>query len=114
MDYTFTTLNGRIILRVKDIHRPELSTGTLTTVITGSGDMVVRHTFRIVTCIKRSMDAENNYYAWYEVKDYSSAPDYTPGMEQHMAKLAANMDYISMMADIELPEVEPDGTQPEV
>lgn len=114
MDYTFTTLNGRIILRVKDIHRPELPTGTLTTVITGSGDMVVRHTFRIVTCIKRSMDAENNHYAWYEVKDYSSAPDYTPGMEQHMAKLAANMDYVCMMADIDLPEVDEDGTQPEV
>ena len=74
-------------------------------------DQTITDNFHVVRKIDSKEDIEGNCYDWYEIdRHYRTQDKATPLIE----KINANIDYISMMADIELPEVEPDGTQPEV
>ena len=59
-------------------------------------------------------DEEGNCYDWYVISGHYRVVDNTPLLQQESDKTNANLDYIAMMADIDLPEEDKNGTLEEV
>lgn len=63
-------------------------------------DQNIIDNFRVVQKIKSSEDSDGNCYDWYEIDRHYRERDKTQAM---MDKFSAKIDYISMMAEIEIP-----------
>ena len=54
-------------------------------------------------------DGEGNCYDWYTIDKHFRTIDRTKKVDAQMAQLEGTMEYLAMMADIELPEEEQEG-----
>ena len=113
MEFLFTNarVNGKDedVLRIKN---PETSyqKNEYVTLCLNTGVEKINH-----TCIIKDMIKTEGEYVWYTVKEHTVFTDNTPELERQIEKLNATIDYISMMADIELPDEEEDqNNEPEV
>lgn len=77
MEYSFIQYtknnNFHSILRMKDtvpIQDPQFDTKLTTRY--ANGDMAVYHTYILSNCIKRDIDQEGFYYAWYTMPEHSA------------------------------------------
>lgn len=67
--------------------------------------------FRVARKIDSAEDGECNCYDWYEIDRHYRTIDKTPALKQAEEKNAANIDYLSMMMDVELPGGENNAQQ---
>lgn len=65
--------------------------------------MTVEHAFRVEQVLKEDTDREGNAYRWYVLAEHSTATDRSPAALLLGRQNAANLDYLSMMAGIDLP-----------
>lgn len=105
-EYRFGTEdNGkgeRYIVRVKGDAEIELPIGCFQTRVEEYPDMSVTHDFKPDELIKRATDSEGNHYAWYFISDYHKTVDHVPAVNSEIAQINANIDYLSMMMDIDM------------
>ena len=103
-EYVFGTNGNAETLRVK---------GPSHTVLTGFQQVVREHPdqtitdcFRVVRRLKSDEDQAGNCYDWYEIDRHYRMQDKTGPVVQAEQRNSANIDYLSMMAGIDLPEQE--------
>lgn len=60
--------------------------------------------FRVVKKTGSSEDEEGNCYDWYEIDRHYRTIDKTGPVAEREARNSANIDYLSMMSGIELPD----------
>lgn len=104
MEYTFGTNGSVETLRTK---------GDSHTGLTGYhqverayADQTITDRFRVVDKLDSKEDAEGNCYDWYEIDRHYRLADKTGPVAATGAKNAANIDYLSMMSGIDLPDEE--------
>lgn len=94
----------RHTLRTKTAHGPcDLTPGRIYTVTEHYPDMTIEHTIRVERVVKEDTDREGNVYRWYVLAEHSTATDRSPAALLLGKQCAANLDYLSMMAGIDLP-----------
>lgn len=71
----------------------------------------ISDSFRVVRKLNSKTDAAGNVYDWYEIDRHYRTIDKTPALRQAEEKNAANIDYLSMMMDVELPGEETQDEQ---
>lgn len=101
MEYIFgTTVRGGVeieILKTVGDEHTELS-GRVTTTRKYT-DRIIEDTFTVAEKYRSKDGADGKKYDWYFIKDHSRDTDwYTPKAED----IQAQIDYIAMMADVEL------------
>lgn len=101
MEYVFGAEGEVEILKVKAGSHTDL-TG-FHQIVQTYPDQTVTDRFRIVKKIDTAEDDEGNCYDWYEIDRYYRTTDKSGPVAQATAQNAANIDYISMMAGIDLP-----------
>lgn len=69
-------------------------------------DQTITDSFRVVRKIRQDEDVEGNCYDWYEIDHHNRIVDKSGPVAKEAARCAANIDYISMMSGIDLPEEE--------
>lgn len=72
-------------------------------------DQTITDRFRVVRKLKSAEDQAGNCYDWYEIDRHYQVEDKSAQAAQANARTAANLDYLSMMAGIDLPDGE-EGT----
>lgn len=109
MEYIFgaSSLTENEILRTKGEDFTDLSGWQET--VQEFPDSTRTDRFFVARKIGQDTDSEGNHYTWYEVTNHNTIIDKTPMLE-------ARMDYIAMMAGVDLPEegASDNGTQSEV
>jgi hypothetical protein len=107
MELSFRTIQKgedlETVLRVKS------ETGTdftgHTTVETTSSIIVTTDTFNVVKKTDSKVDSAGIFYDWYIVKDhYRSESRFTLDREEELKKQRSDIDYVALMADIDLEE----------
>lgn len=104
MDYTFGTQGHMEVLRTKGGHHTHL-TGFQQTVQDYSSEKITDR-YRVVRKLKTAEDGAGSCYDWYEIDRHYREIDRTKPLQDAHNKNVANIDYISMMAGIDLPEEE--------
>ncbi len=111
-EYIFGTNGNAETLRVK---------GPAHTALSGFQEVVqeypsetVADRFRVVRKLKEAEDPEGNCYGWYEIDRHYRTADKTLELKQKNEKNAANIDYLSMMVGVDLPEGGVDNAQHEI
>lgn len=106
MDYVFgrNDLTGTETLMTKGAEHTNLS-GFVDTV-REYDDSTITDSFLVTAHTGSSEDAEGNCYDWYEIDKHSRTIDKTKLVKAQTAQNTANIDYLSMMAGIDLPEEE--------
>lgn len=102
MEYIFGTQGNREILKTKGNSHTNLH-GFQTTIQERSHETITDK-YRIIRKIKSTEDIAGNCYDWYEIDRHYREVDRSKPLQEANAKNAANIDYLSMMAGIELPE----------
>ena len=107
MEYVFGTTGDTEILKTK---------GGFHTDLTGFHqieqiypDQTIADNFRIVRKLDSAEDAEGNCYDWYEIDRHYRTVDKTGPVAEAGNRNAANIDYLSMMSGIDLPEIKEGG-----
>lgn len=102
MEYVFGTEGEIEVLKTK---------GDTHTDLTGYQQVVqefpcekITDNFRVVRKNGSSEDGEGNCYDWYEIDRHYREIDRTPPILEALDRGAANIDYLSMMAGIDLPD----------
>lgn len=90
-------------LRVKSSEAVDLEIGVYHSIVEKGAEMVVSHEFKISQLLKRDTDPEGNNYVWYVLSEHVKTIDRFPAAAAATAQNTANIDYLSMMADIDLP-----------
>ena len=104
MEYVFGTQKNLEVLKTKGDEHTNL-TGYQQVVRTFPGETIIDN-FRVVRKTKREEDSAGNCYDWYIIDRHYRQIDHSKSLEEASNKNAANIDYISMMAGIDLPEEE--------
>lgn len=71
----------------------------------------VTDNFHVVRKMESKTDVAGNVCDWYEIDRHYRTIDKTPALRQAEEKNAANIDYLSMMMDVELPGEETQDEQ---
>lgn len=71
----------------------------------------ISDSFHVVRKLDSKTDVAGNVYDWYEIDRHYRTIDKTPALRQAEEKNAANIDYLSMMMDVELPGGEENAQQ---
>lgn len=101
-EYLFGT-NGNVeTLRVKGPSHTSL-TG-FQQVVREYPDQTITDSFRVVRKLKSDEDQAGSCYDWYEIDRHYRMVDKTGPVVQAEQRNSANIDYLSMMAGIDLPE----------
>ena len=112
MEYVFGTNGNAEILKTKG---PEHTNLTGYQQITrGFPNEKITDNFRIVRKIDSKKDPSGNCYDWYEIDRHYRTIDKTGQLVEEEARNAANIDYLSMMTGVDLPdgdETEGDGDE---
>lgn len=108
MEYVFDPEGEVEVLKTKGTEHTDL-TGTQQIVQTYH-DQTVTDNFRVVRKLGSQEDAAGLCYDWYEIDRHYRTIDKTGPVAEREARNSANIDYISMMAGIELPEEQEEGT----
>lgn len=107
MEYIFGT-KGRIeVLKTKGDAHTDLI-GYQETIRSYPNEVITDH-YRIVRKLESSEDQDNNCYDWYEIDHHYREVNRSKILKEANDRNSANIDYISMMAGIELPENEMEG-----
>ena len=101
-EYIFGTNGNAETLRVKGPSHTGL-TG-FQEVVREYPDQTITDRFRVVRRLKSQEDQAGNCYDWYEIDRHYRMQDKTGPVAAEGARNAANIDYLSMMAGIDLPE----------
>lgn len=102
MEYIFGTNNGMEILRTKGDTHTDL-TGYQETVREFPGETITDR-YRIVRKINSQEDAGGSCYDWYQIDQHFREIDRSPAVLAEIDRNAAKIDYLAMMAGVELPE----------
>lgn len=109
--YSFgvTKLDGeeREFVRVKSEAPIDIAPG-LHSVVEEYPDSIVTHEFRITEQFKEDVSG-GIYYKWYLLGSHSRTIDRSPVAVRMAEQNAANLDYLSMMAGIDLPNTDTEG-----
>mgnify|MGYP006872979318 CR=1 FL=1 len=100
--YRFGTRGENETLQVKARQHTDLNKWQ--TIVKEYPDQTITDRFYVSEKYDSAEDAEGNCYDWYIIKSHYRIQDKTPSVAAASDRLAAYVDYISMMADIELPE----------
>lgn len=90
------------VVRVKSKEPVELPAG-YNTIVEEYPDMIVTHDFKVTGCIAEETDADGNFYKWFTIVEHSRVIDRSPAAVHMAEQNAANLDYVCMMAGIDLP-----------
>lgn len=71
----------------------------------------VSDSFHVVRKLDSKTDAAGNVYDWYEIDRHYRTIDRTAPLKEANENNAANIDYLSMMMDVELPGGEENAQQ---
>lgn len=96
-------LEEQNMLRVKSKEEINLPLKTYLEHMVKSDDMIVTYDFKIEEEIKRDTDMEGNNYVWYIVPECHCVIDRSPAAEAAVFEAEGKLDYIAMMADIDIP-----------
>lgn len=102
MEFVYGTERNTEVLKTKSINQEELN--GFQTIETKYPDQVITDTFCVVKKIREKQDSEGNFYKWYEIDHHNRVIDKTPLLKKVTDKSTANIDYLSMMTGIELPD----------
>lgn len=91
------------VLRVKSKDPITLTPGRYHTVTEEFPDMTVTHNFKVDYIVADDSDADGYVYKWFALKEHHTATDRSPKAIQLSEQNAANLDYVCMMAGIDLP-----------
>jgi len=69
-------------------------------------DQTITDSFRVVQKLDSQEDGEGNCYDWYEIDRHYQTTDKVGPVAEQGAKNAANIDYLSMMTGVDLPDGE--------
>ncbi len=102
MEYVFGTQGEMEVLKIK---------GDAHTDLTGYHqieqkypDQTIADSFHVLRKLYSQEDAAGNCYDWYEIDRHNRIVDKSGPIAEAGAKNAANIDYLSMMSGIDLPE----------
>lgn len=101
MEYIFGTNKGKELLRTKGDAHTDL-TGQQETVREFPGENITDR-YRIVRKIDSQEDPAGNCYDWYEIDGHFREIDRSPAVLAELQRNAANIDYVAMMAGVDLP-----------
>jgi hypothetical protein len=108
MRYQFSNMKidgeERHVLCVKNDEPVDIPRGVYQYITEHSSDMEVHHSFKVSDEIQRKTDDEGNHYVWYVLSEHVTTVDRSPAAAAEAAQNAANIDYLSMMMGIDLPE----------
>lgn len=104
MEYVFGTKDEMEILKVKGDTHTDL-TGYQQIVREFPGEKITDN-FRVVRKTDSTEDCEGNCYDWYEIDRHYRDIDRTGPVAEAEAKNSANIDYLSMMTGVDLPDKE--------
>lgn len=102
MEYVFGTNNGTEILRTKGNAHTDL-TGQQETVREFPGETITDR-YQVVRKIDSQKDPAGSCYDWYEIDRHFREIDKSPAVLTALSRNAANIDYVAMMAGVDLPE----------
>lgn len=94
-------------VRVKSTSPDSLTPG-FHSVVEEYPDSIITHEFKVREQFD-AKEAEGEYYKWYLLESHNRTIDRSPAAIRMAAQNAANLDYLSMMAGIDLPESEVSG-----
>lgn len=109
MEYVFGTEGDREVLKVKSDYITGL-TG-YQQVIRKFPSETISDSFRVVRKLDSKTDVAGNVYDWYEIDRHYRTIDRTATLKEANENNAANIDYLSMMMDVELPGGEENAQQ---
>lgn len=115
MDYLFGTMRisneMRHTLRIKASASESLPTyepGTYHNHISSYPDVTLTDSYKVDSKLQESSDSEGNTYVWYVLSEYSRNIDRSNAVAmqatQYNDETNAKLDYVAMMADIDIPE----------
>ena len=107
MEYVFGTKGAIETLRTKGADHTDF-TGFQQVVREYPGETITDR-FRVVRKLKSDVDQAGNCYDWYEIDRHYRMLDKTKPVVEAELKNTANIDYLSMMTGIDLPNEEVDG-----
>ena len=119
-EYMFTYMRrGALevpIVRLKSKDREEVrwDIGKAKTIVIEQPDIIYEYNFVVKCPIKSEEDMEHNFYAWYQLENFSKSIDRSPAVKQAAEQNAANIDYLSMMSGIDLPDEEEENNEQEI
>lgn len=102
MEYVFGTEGEIEVLKTKGGTHSDM-TGYQQTVQEFPGEKITDN-FRVVRKTGSAEDTEGNCYDWYEIDRHYREIDRTGPVAEREAKNSANIDYLSMMSGIDLPD----------
>ena len=108
MEYVFGVRGQLEVLKTKGETHTDL-TGYQQIERSFSGGEAITDNFRVVRRLESKTDPAGNCYDWYEIDRHYRVEDKSAQAAQANARTAANLDYLSMMAGIDLPDGE-EGT----
>ena len=80
-----------------------LQAGVYHSVTLESACDIVTHRFKVDRCLAREINREGLHSAVYAVSEHSMSVDGSPTAMRLARQAAANLDYLSMMVDVALP-----------
>ena len=102
--YGISTRNGQLCENLKTVGvEPSDLSGYINTVQECGDGTKITDRCRIVKKYA-SKEADGLCYDWYEITDHYRDTDVTKKMQEKVDKLNANLDYISMMSGVDIPE----------
>lgn len=102
MEYVFGVRGEIEVLKIKGDTHTDL-TGFHQHVQEFPGEKITDN-FRVVRKMDSREDSEGNCYDWYEIDRHYRTIDKTGPLVEREARNSANIDYLSMMSGIELPD----------
>lgn len=106
MEYIFGTKGYVEILKTKGHIHTNLTGYKV--VVRELGEEKITDSFHIVCKFKSDEDTEGNCYDWYEIDRHYRMIDKTESIKKAEKQNTANIDYISMMTGVELPNEKED------
>lgn len=115
MDYLFGTMpiNGeqKHTMRIKAAaseNLPQYDNGSYYTHIQSYPDVTLTDSFKVDSQLQESTDSAGNTYVWYVLSEYNRNIDRSNAVAnqatQYNDETNAKIDYVAMMADVDIPE----------
>lgn len=98
--YDFGTRGSIEILRTKSDTHTNLSGWN--TIERKYPDQIVTDRFFVTRKYATKEDADGNCYDWYEIASHYRECDKTPVVHNETAHVAADVDYLAMMVDVDI------------
>ena len=106
MEYIFGTVfrNGTMMENLKIISTSHTDFRGFQQVLREYPDSIITDNFRVVEKYREAEDAGGKTYDWYVIDSHYRVVDKTKPVVEAEARNTANIDYLSMMTGVDLPE----------